>query len=107
MTLHQTRRELHHQRLDGVRTGPATWCQQLHANGTAVHDVALFDSRLNDPHEGWRKWEILRETELQGDVRNVQLDHVLGELGFGIDDMETGVPFVEVVVDQFYLKTES
>lgn len=99
--------ELHQQRLHRVGAGPAAWRQQLHADGAALHHVALLDARLNDAHEWRRKRKVVGKRQPQLDVRYAELQHVAGERRFGVDGVQPGVPFVQIVVVQFDLEDVS
>lgn len=104
MALRQTGSELHNYRFNRICTCPAARCQQFHTNGTAIHNETFFDAWLNHTHEWWRKWEILREYQMQQNVWNAIFTHIACQFGLLINRIHTNVPFEQIVVDQFHLR---
>lgn len=106
LTLDYTGSKLHDDRLHGIRACPATWCEQLHANGTTLHHVSLLDARLHDAHEGRGKGKVVGKAQMQQNGHHIHLDHVAGQRRIGIDDMQSHVPLEQAVVDQFHLRVK-
>lgn len=68
--------ELHDDGLDSVSASPSSGCQQLHTDGTALHDEASLYPRRYHSHERRREGEVVWECDLQEDVGDMLLSHI-------------------------------